>query len=45
MKEETDLEYWENILEELPKYPTPLTNHAIGYAKAKIERLKDNEKG
>ena len=38
MKEE--LEYWENILEELPKYPTPLLNHAIGYVKAKIERLK-----
>lgn len=43
MKE--DLKYWENILEELPKYPTPLTNHAIGYVKAKIEKIREkNEK-
>lgn len=39
--ENTELEYWENILEELPKYPTPLLNHAIGYVKAKIEKLKE----
>ena len=46
MKEETELEYWESILEELPKYPTPLLNHAIGYVKSKIENIKEklNEK-
>lgn len=43
MKEE--LEYWEDILEELPKYPTPFTNHAIGYVKAKIEKLKEKQDG
>lgn len=40
---ETDLEYWEHILEELPKYPTPLLSHAMGYVKAKIEQLKGKQ--
>lgn len=43
MKE--DIKYWENILEELPKYPTPFTNHAIGYVKAKIEKLREEQNG
>lgn len=43
MKE--DLKYWETILEELPKYPTPLTNHAICYVKAKIEKIKERQNG
>lgn len=43
MKE--DLKYWENILEDLPKYPTPFTNHAIGYVKAKIEKIKEEQNG
>lgn len=40
-----DLNYWESILEELPKYPTPLTNYAIGYVKAKIEKIKEEQHG
>ena len=41
--EESKIEYWEHILEELPKYPTPLLSHAMGYVKAKIERLKGKQ--
>lgn len=43
MKE--DLKYWENILEELTKYHTPLTINAINYVKAKIEKIKEEQNG
>lgn len=38
--EETELEYYERMREELPKHPTPLLSHAMAYVNAKIERLK-----
>lgn len=38
--EETELEYYKRMREELPKYPTPLTSHAMAYVNAKIEKLK-----
>ena len=38
--EETDLEYYERMREELPKHPTPLLSHAMAYVNAQIERLK-----
>ena len=44
MKEETDLKYLESILEELPKYPTPLLNHAMGLVKFRISKLKEKLK-
>ena len=39
--EETELEYYERMLEELPKYPTPFLSHAMAYVRTKIERLKE----
>ena len=44
MKEEKDIKYWENILEELPKYPTLLLNHAMGLVKFRISKLKEKLK-
>lgn len=41
MKEETELEYYECMLKELPKYPTPFLSHAMAYVRARIERLKE----
>lgn len=41
--EESKPEYWERMLKELQKYPTPLSSHAMGYVKAKIERLKKGD--
>ena len=38
--EETELEYYERMREELPKHPTPLLSHAMAYVNTKIERLK-----
>ena len=40
MKEETELEYLERMLEELPKYPTPFLSHAIAYVNLRIMHLK-----
>ena len=39
-KKEKELEYYEHIREDLPKYPTPLLSHAMAYVNSKIERLK-----
>ena len=44
MKEEKDIKYWENILEEFPKYSTPLLNHAMGLVKFRISKLKEKLK-
>lgn len=41
MMEETELEYYKRMREELPKFPTPLLNHAMAYVNAKIEKLKE----
>lgn len=38
--EETELEYYKRMREELPKYPTPLMVHAMAYVNAKIEKLE-----
>lgn len=38
--EETELEYYKRIREELPKYPTPLLSYAMAYVNAKIEKLE-----
>jgi hypothetical protein len=35
--EETELEKYERMLKELPKYPTPFLSHAIGYVSTKID--------
>lgn len=43
--EETELEYYERIREELPKHPTPLLSHAMAYINTKIDRLKKEVKG
>lgn len=39
--QETELEYYERMLDELPKYPTPLLSHAMAHVRAKIEHLKE----
>ncbi len=38
--EETELEYYERMLEELPKYPTPFLSHAMAYVNLRIMHLK-----
>lgn len=38
--EETELEYLERMLKELPKYPTPFLSHAIAYVNLRIMHLK-----
>ena len=39
-KDETELEYYERLLEDLPKYPTPFLNHAMAYVNLRIMHLK-----
>ncbi len=42
--EETELEYYERIREELPKYPTLLLlSYAMAYVNTKIKRLIKEE--
>ena len=38
---EEELTYYEEVLETLPQYPTPLVQHAIGLVKYRIEKLKE----
>nr|DAQ11466.1 MAG TPA: hypothetical protein [Caudoviricetes sp.]DAY13366.1 MAG TPA: hypothetical protein [Caudoviricetes sp.] len=38
--EETELEYCERMLKELPKYPTPFLSHAMAYVNLRIMHLK-----
>lgn len=38
--EETELEYLERMLEELPKHPNPLLSHAMAYVNLRIMHLK-----
>lgn len=38
--EETELEYLERMLEELPKHPTPFLSHAMAYVNLRIMHLK-----
>ena len=38
---EEELAYYEEVLETLPQYPTPLVQHAIGLVKYRIEKLKE----
>ena len=40
MKEETELEYYKRMRNELPKYPTPLLSHAMAYVNLRIMHLK-----
>lgn len=42
--EETELEYFERMLEELPKYPTPFLSHAMAYVNLRIMHLKKEAK-
>ena len=42
--EETELEYLERMLEELPKHPTPFLSHAMAYVNLRIMHLKKEEK-
>ena len=37
---ETELEYCERMLKELPKYPTPFLSHAMAYVNLRIMHLK-----
>lgn len=41
--EETELEYYERMREELPKHPPPLLSHAMAYVNSQIERLKKED--
>lgn len=36
---EEELAYYEEVLETLPQYPTPLLNHAMGLVKFRISKL------
>ena len=38
--EETELEYYERMRDELPKYPNPLLSHAMAYVNLRIMHLK-----
>lgn len=38
---EEKLAYYEEVLETLPQYPTPLIQHAIGLVKYRIDKLKE----
>jgi hypothetical protein len=41
---EEELAYYEEVLETLPQYPTPLLNHAIELVKFRISKLKEKLK-
>ena len=41
---EEELAYYEEVLETLPQYPTPLLNHAMGFVKFRISKLKEKLK-
>lgn len=41
---EEELAYYEEVLETLPQYPTPLLNHAMGLVKFRISKLKEKLK-
>lgn len=41
---EEELAYYEDVLETLPQYPTPLLNHAMGLVKFRISKLKEKLK-
>lgn len=43
MKEETELEYYKRMRDELPKYPTPFLSHAMAYVNLRIYRLKNGK--
>jgi hypothetical protein len=43
MKEETELEYYKRMRDELPKYPTPFLSHAIAYVNLRIYRLENGK--
>ncbi len=38
--EETELEYYERMRDELPKHPTPFLSHAMAYVNLRIMHLK-----
>lgn len=38
--EETELEYYERMRDELPKYPNPFLSHAMAYVNLRIMHLK-----
>lgn len=40
---ETEIGYWERLYRLAQKYPTPFTSHALGYIRAKIDRLKEEK--
>lgn len=41
---EEELAYYEEVLETLPQYPTPLLNHAMELVKFRISKLKEKLK-
>ena len=41
---EEELAYYEEVLETLTQYPTPLLNHAMGLVKFRISKLKEKLK-
>lgn len=40
---ETELEYYERMRDELPKYPTPFLSHAMAHVNLRIYRLKKEQ--
>ena len=39
-----DILYWERLYRLAQEHPTPFMYHALGYIRAKIDRLKENTK-
>lgn len=40
---ETELEYWRRMQRLAHQYPTPFTNHVLGYIHSAVERCKKEE--
>lgn len=41
---ETEIRYQERLYRLAQEHPTPFTSHALGYIRAKIDRLKEGSK-
>lgn len=40
---EIEIEHWERLYRLAQEYPTPFMSHALGYIRAKIDRLKEEK--
>lgn len=43
MVKETELEYWRRMQRLAHRYPTPFTNHVLGYIHTAIEKCKEKD--